>query len=765
MARRAYWRLNSSKPATGWTSVVLVALMLLTVAWSVQSADYADGLSRFTPVVLGGVLVGALLGAQRWLPASLAHGWSIVAGILATAYFGTFALSVVHPCGLDLASRSTLERMTLVRDWFVEWALGTGGLGVVRDEVVPFAFVVTMALLLWLLSYICTWFVVRYVNWWGCFLPSGFALLFNLYQAPEERLTGMAFFLLCGLLLAQQTHVVLQVDRWQRERIGYSPDIGFDFMRDGLVVALVVTGLGWMAPVSLTSERFSQALQRVTGSSTELEQRFNRLFPNLNYPVRASGGGAFGSAMPLGGSIALGQQAIFDAAVDGHLVEPRYWRMAVFDTYDGAGWLRTFDDTLFGDAHELDLAYDYAATVPVTQTIRTFLDATEQLYAMPQPESFSVPVRAETAARDGIVDVLTVASTRPLAVGDGYEVVSRQSIADAASLSAVGTVDPELVRERYLGLPASLPDRVRDEARRVTAGTTSRFEAAGRIEHYLRQFDYSEEISTPPEGIDRVEWFLFVEQRGYCDYYSSAFVVLARSVGIPSRIAAGYSRGDYLPEAQAYRQHAYDAHTWPEVFFPGYGWIEFEPTAADDPLERASTDETSVEDPRDDGEGAGSEFDGMMGPDEFDGPYEAPGLAGAQVTDAPLIPTRWLWAAMAALAVSGLSLATAYVAWQRPLRGLTAAESAFSRLARVAGWLGFPHSASDTPHEYGHRLAGAIPEGRAQIAAIVDAFVLERFGRRPSSDGSAALARAWSRLRLALLRAAAPLGIDRWRDR
>jgi hypothetical protein len=329
---------------------------------------------------------------------------------------------------------SVAERTALVRDWYLDWLVAASGGGPVQPELIPFAFVLTMAALIWLLSYISTWFVVRYVSWWGAVLPTGFALLFNLYQAPQERLKAMAFFLLCALLLAQQTHVTLQIDRWRRERIKFSPGISLDLLRDAVVVALVAVVLGWMAPVSLSSDRLESAVRGFTGTSDGLRHRFNLLFPDLNYPTRG-GGSAFGNEMPLGGSISLGQQAIFDAAVEGAVLAPRYFRMAVFDGYDGLGWHRAADGTESGGPFELDLTPDYRTTVPVTQTVRTFLDDTRQLYAMPQPDRFSIPVRVEVSHAGDSRDVLAVESQRPLPVGERYVAVSRQSVADITTLS------------------------------------------------------------------------------------------------------------------------------------------------------------------------------------------------------------------------------------------------------------------------------------------------------------------------------------------
>jgi hypothetical protein len=102
-----------------------------------------------------------------------------------------------------------------------------------------------------------------------------------------------------------------------------------------------------------------------------------------------------------------------------------------------------------------------------------------------------------------------------------------------------------------------------------------------------------------------------------------------------------------------------------------------------------------------------------------------------------------------------------YWLWQRPLRGLTAAEGSFARLMRIACWLGLRPRTGDTPYEYGGRVATALPEGSTEIATITEAYVAERFGRGRSAIPASNLAAAWRQLRRRLARAVPRLGAAR----
>jgi hypothetical protein len=101
-------------------------------------------------------------------------------------------------------------------------------------------------------------------------------------------------------------------------------------------------------------------------------------------------------------------------------------------------------------------------------------------------------------------------------------------------------------------------------------------------EHLKESYPY--DLSIPPqrEKMDAVEYFLFVQKRGYCEHFSSSLAVMARSLGIPARVATGYVPGEYNPFTGLYEVRASYAHAWVEIYFPGYGWSTFDPTPSFD---------------------------------------------------------------------------------------------------------------------------------------------------------------------------------------
>jgi hypothetical protein len=122
-------------------------------------------------------------------------------------------------------------------------------------------------------------------------------------------------------------------------------------------------------------------------------------------------------------------------------------------------------------------------------------------------------------------------------------------------------------------------------AHELTKDQTTAYDKAKAIESYLRSYPYDLEVHAPPEDQDVADYFLFDLKKGYCDYYATAMVVLARASGLPARFVSGYASGSYDAENAEYIIRELHAHSWPEIYFPEIGWIEFEPTAAQPEIE------------------------------------------------------------------------------------------------------------------------------------------------------------------------------------
>src|SRR5439155_19800440 len=111
----------------------------------------------------------------------------------------------------------------------------------------------------------------------------------------------------------------------------------------------------------------------------------------------------------------------------------------------------------------------------------------------------------------------------------------------------------------------------------ITRDKTNAYDKAEAIELYLRtNFKYSTVVKAPPSGRDPVDYFLFDLKEDFCEYFASSMVVMLRSVGVPARVVEGYTMGTFDEPTGGYMITERNAHAWVEVYFAGYGWIEFE---------------------------------------------------------------------------------------------------------------------------------------------------------------------------------------------
>lgn len=164
---------------------------------------------------------------------------------------------------------------------------------------------------------------------------------------------------------------------------------------------------------------------------------------------------------------------------------------------------------------------------------------------------------------------------------DSYEIATSVSYATAEELRQAGQEYPTWVRDRYLSLPSTLPTRVKELARELTAHAPTPYDKVEAIAQYLQTIPYTLEIEPPPSDGDGVDYFLFALKKGYCDYFASAMTVMLRAVGVPARLAVGHAPGEKTGD-DAYLVRDSDSHAWSEVYFPLYGWIPFEATPGKD---------------------------------------------------------------------------------------------------------------------------------------------------------------------------------------
>ncbi|WP_049934851.1 transglutaminase family protein [Haloplanus natans] len=252
--------------------------------------------------------------------------------------------------------------------------------------------------------------------------------------------------------------------------------------------------------------------------------------------------------------------------------ENTYWRQTAYATYTGSAWSsspqwRSIADGVPNDARTVDgRAMDYEVTLLVPSS---------SLPTAWQPSAVSVPNGSASVEASSVGGVR---ATRRLPAETTYLARSAAPPADPSTLRAAGTDYPQGIEERYTQLPESTPDRVGAFTDELTAGDETAYDRAVTIRDWLKGKPYSLNASHEP-GEPVADQFIFEMESGYCQYYATSMVVMLRTQGIPARYVVGYAPGERVGEKQ-YLVTADRGHAWVEAFFPGTGWVRFDPTAS-----------------------------------------------------------------------------------------------------------------------------------------------------------------------------------------
>ena len=451
------------------------------------------------------------------------------------------------------------------------------------------------------------------------------------------------------------------------------------------------------------------------------------------------------------------------------------------------------------DEVEVPSADEVASYVPVQYTL------------------IDVDVDSKTGAPVGLLlrsvpeetDVLSLRpAQRRVRAGFTYQITGTVSGANEEALAAAGHDYPLWVSETFLQLPdyseeelANLSTLLHTIARSFNLGPDplredrgyNPYSIASAIETYLRSapaidedgqivrdddgepvplYPLTTEIDLPPAKSDAVYWFLFENEDdgrpigGYYDYHASSMAILLRVAGIPARIATGFvlSVNNFDDRTQNYIVRGHDAYAWVEVYFPDYGWVDFDPTpgtSADEALASIAG-----------GVGGGRRIAAQrLTTPRFD---LRPGVGGTNLADVVLDdilqylaagtlpgenpqfeqgPSQWYWLGptigVSIFAATALLL---WLIWRISLRGLEPTARLWVSTARLARWIGVQADPSTTPQEHARQIDAMLGLGDLALD-LADHYTATRFGRKTLSDEEhEQTVQIWKRLRTSLIR-------------
>ena len=571
--------------------------LTLGLAESLDGIDAAPLFGLTATAVLTGWILGSL-GLPGWTVGLLAAALGVEAVVLLG---GSLPDWVNTPSDLSELTRQAAMLTTVFREWASAVVIGESTLD-------PNEVALAWHLAVWAVSVWAGWAVRRRNRpLWGL-APAVLLLTVTIARAEDPDI-GIRFIfpmLSSALILASVRLLDDQTSRWREDGIEPNRNIQTNLVRLIVPLSLALTIVAMLVP-QVTWDDISDLLWKkevvvVVAPPAGWDRGRD---PWLNQGIVA-----FEDVRDIGLPRShlvgarerdLSRREVMEIQTDelrpGLQIPPRnyYWRCLVYDQYDGRGWSAGDTQILQYEPRE-----EIVGTFPpYHETIRMEVDVLTHtvglVYSAGHLVSVDRPANVALRLPRPPEDVLGA-----FIESSSYGAVSMVPLAGERELRSAGEDYPDWIRERYTALPYGIPDRVFELAQDLTASAATPYDRALILESFLRTYTYVLDVPLPPPDRDVVDYFLFDLQQGYCDYYATAMVVLARAVDLPARLVIGYASGAYDPDNGRFIVTEADAHAWVEIYFPVYGWIEFEPTggrpeidrsdeaASDQPVERES---------------------------------------------------------------------------------------------------------------------------------------------------------------------------------
>jgi transglutaminase-like putative cysteine protease len=744
-----------------WLLLGLAVVMGWAVAAAVERAAWvtaSDG--RLVPAMAIATVLGWMLAVSR-LPR--------VVSLAVAAATVIVPLALLSPS--PLTSGATLSVAALDK-WLTELPSESG-----------LALLIGLILLMLLSGLWTSWWVFRRRNGLVALLPTGSILAVEIINDSNALLYffSIVWMASAACILLRLNFVALK-ERWRARRLPRASDTGWTFGEVGVeaVGALLLASFLLIPP--LTSTDISGFL--VPGSLSA-----DPLHP---FGLGAGGGHAvvgsigYSETVRPGSQLKAKSQTVMVVTGDSPTYYP-YWRGIALAGWDGISWYQLpstpdlpvrerpriaarqavpRDDLPFDPGRLETMRDSFRMLVPLDQTANSVFSAGEVVTVEDQPTTVRGISTSSTAAGGVLFDTVDrirlIGNLRP---PYGYTVTQATPKVDATTLRQAGGDYPGWLSPYQTlyeggriasGYATTRDGDIRALAQEIvrSAGAVNPYDEAKAIEAWFLakgRFTYTLTPPAAPAGVRPLDYFLFSSKKGFCQDFSSAMNVMLRLIGVPSRQMSGFGQGVFDEKTHRFLVNSLDAHSWVEVFFPGYGWIPFEPTpdGINLPVNRPNTAA------------------------ELSSPAVTTVLPSARprqnLSDAPLPqgggasgtfnrvaePLLIAGAILLLLLVLGLAAAVRWLFMVRDLPRI------WRRLHFLADRLNVPRHRGDTPEEFGIRLAGSVPQLDRELRSLARLYTRGSFKRGGLDAAETAEAReSWARVRLNY----AGLVARAWRD-
>lgn len=733
-----------------WLLLGLAVLLGWSAAAALDHSNLVAGSEQLIPATVISVVVGwglAITGVRRlgFILLSLLTAVLLMLALAGPTWPGPFP-GLDARAALDWLERVSLPQHTLLLAGLVALMALTGS---------------------W-----TDWWMFRRGNGLVALLPTGATIAVEALNDLSPAITALTilWLVVSAVILLRMNFVSLK-QRWRQRRVPRAADTAWDFGESGAAAILLIVLLAFLVLPPLTSQDVSSYFVPGTSSSFQFHP----------FGIGAGGSGPGGSAEQVGYSETIAPGASLTARpvtvmfVSGETSDLYpYWKGISEGGWDGKQWYPLPGDSVdpnilpvgqttiaAGQPIQWDGLPDSPKLQPIITTFEYFvppgaLDHTVFMVGEPLAvDGHPTLVRglqSDTAIFDTVDHVQVRDTPRVPFQVTVHEVVVK---ADVQSLQKASTDYPSWVepyRDLYFngrtasGLSIAADGRIADLARSLTTGATNPYDAAKAIETWFLakgRFHYTLQPPKATRGTRQLDYFLFTSRRGYCQDFATAMAVMLRTLGIPARLASGFGLGNYDDRAHRFQVATTDAHVWVEAYFPGYGWIPFEPTPDGNnfPVSRPLTPAAFA---------AGGTSSAIGIPNLATRPR---GLLGRANENVPIaggnnsLTAFWNRLAIGGgilvvlLLLAGLVLAR-WLLYPRDLPRV------WRRLLILGDRLRVPRYPGDTPREYAVRLGRAAPEVEPEVGALAGLYTRQRFRRGGLSRKEAQDARqTWLKVR------------------
>lgn len=756
------------RPVEGWSSVIALAILGLTLGWSLDDAGWvplAEGSTAYLPWLgVAAALVGVGLAKLGWgrLGVDLAGG--ILGGLLMPLIAGNIVLGSTPVAGgpIDaVLARYQTSAQVAIRVW---------------DDLVvagqPFTsqfghYHMIFGGIVWAAGIVAATSVVVRHRPLDAVVVTGLLLLTNMALTAHDQLAILVAFSVAALTLLIRSHLLEEQLTWVRRRIGdpgsvtglYVPG-GATFVVAAVLGSLVLTNLASSAPLQGVWTDMPQRLNAIT--------QFVQRFAPGGGDTRGIGPVGFGPNAVTNGLWAPDASRVAFVAHVSADAPSMKWKAGDYAVYTLYGWDWGTTHTINRSAQAPLLAGTRddpalgVATTPVQVTIdpQAYVDA-----SVLSPTTIDRLDRQSTVVGVGDENAFT---TVQISGGGSYTLDALiPQVGDTATgltearLRAAGRNYPTDITDVYLQVPqnaiGSAAQAVLDQVEAELGGKDTAeahpYDLAKAMQAYLRDpshFGYStdvrDEVRRSCDGISTVECFARIRE-GYCEYYASTMAILLRAAHVPTRVAYGFLPGTRTADGSE-TVPASAAHWWVEVYFPNSGWVEFDPTGGNGatpevlPSGAPVTPAPRTQIPSAVPGGSGDD----IGPGQSHGAGGGGTTGPTSTSSGPFIVIGTLL--LIAIVVVGVS------ARRRGPRRAMHPDQAWGGLGRLAGRFGFGPRPQQTVYEYAGALGDLVPGAKVEVGTVARAKVEVAYGRRElGEDRMRTVGDAYRRLRLAVVRA------------